>query len=204
MKVEELKSMTALIDHLHRLPSVGRKSAERMAYAFLDWSEENLQDLSTRLATLKSLVHPCPVCGLYAEDDLCVVCKDESRDHHLMVVVSYPKDVAAFERIDNFHGVYHILGGALSASQGIGVDDLSIDQLIKRIDTEGVKELIIATNPTIEGETTALYLAKILERQPVKITRLAYGLPMGGHVDYADALTLSKALEGRTKMKDED
>lgn len=204
MKVEELKTMAALIEHLHRLPSVGRKSAERMAYAFLDWSDEHLLDLSAQLAQLKSLVHPCPICGLYAEEELCTVCKDESRDHRLMVVVSYPKDVAAFERIEHFHGVYHILGGALSAAQGIGIDDLSIDQLIHRIDEEGVKELIIATNPTIEGETTALYLAKILEKQPVKITRLAYGLPMGGHVDYADALTLSKALEGRTKMKDED
>lgn len=204
MKVEELKTISALVEHLHRLPSVGRKSAERMAYAFLDWSSENLEDLAKQLTELKKRVHLCPNCGLYTEDDLCVVCKDEGRDKSLMVVVSYPKDVAAFERLDSFHGTYHILGGALSAAQGIGIDDLNIDQLFKRIDVEDVKEIIIATNPTIEGETTALYLAKLLEKQPVKITRLAYGLPMGGHVDYADALTLGKALSGRTKLKDEE
>ena len=131
---------------------------------------------------------------------MCPICMDASRDQDTLVIVSYPKDVIAFEKIGSFDGVYHVLGGVLSSVNGVGVEDLNIAQLFTRINEQKVTEVIIATNPNTEGETTALYLAKILEHTEVKVTRIAYGLPLGGHLEYADALTLSKALEGRKKI----
>ena len=144
--------------------------------------------------------HHCPICGNYTEDDVCEICQDENRDKTKIIVVSYPRDVASFERLGVYNGRYHVLGGVLSAVNGVGINDLNIVDLEKRIKDDGVQEIIIATNPTTEGETTALYLAKILENKNVNVTRLAYGLPMGGHLEYADSLTLSKALEGRKKI----
>ena len=200
--MKELESFNRVVDSFRKLPSVGQKSAERMAYAILEMKEEDVMEFIDSLQNLKKRIHPCPVCGIYTEDDVCEICKDPSRDHHTLIVVSYEKDVSAFERIENHHVVYHVLNGALSAMQGVGMSDLRIDSLLERITKEDIHEVILATNPTIEGETTALFLAKLLESYPVKVTRLAYGLPMGGHLDYADALTLGKALEGRTKLKE--
>lgn len=200
--MKELESFNRVVDSFRKLPSVGQKSAERMAYAILEMKEEDVMEFIDSMQNLKKRIHPCPVCGIYTEDDLCEICKDPSRDHHTLIVVSYEKDVSAFERIENQHVVYHVLNGALSAMQGVGMSDLRIDSLLERITKEDIHEVILATNPTIEGETTALFLAKLLESYPVKVTRLAYGLPMGGHLDYADALTLGKALEGRTKLKE--
>lgn len=200
--MKELESFNRVVDSFRKLPSVGQKSAERMAYAILEMKEEDVMEFIDSMQNLKKRIHPCPICGIYTEDDACEICKDPSRDHHTLIVVSYEKDVSAFERIENQHVVYHVLNGALSAMQGVGMTDLRIDSLLERITKEDIHEVILATNPTIEGETTALFLAKLLESYPVKVTRLAYGLPMGGHLDYADALTLGKALEGRTKLKE--
>lgn len=200
--MKELESFQRAVDSFRKLPSIGQKSAERMAYAILEMKDEDVLEFVNSLTELKKRIHPCPICGIYTEDDICEICKDETRDHYTLIVVSYEKDVAAFERIENQHVVYHILNGALSAMQGVGMGDLRIDSLLDRIVKEDIHEVILATNPTIEGETTALFLAKLLENYPVKVTRLAYGLPMGGHLDYADALTLKKALEGRTKLKE--
>lgn len=171
-----------------------------MAYSVLELSEEDVNDFSDALKEVKSKIHHCPICGTYTEDEICEICSDESRDKTKIVVVSYPKDVVAFEKLGTYNGVYHVLGGVLSAINGIGVNDLKIKELQKRIHEQHVQEIIIATNPTIEGETTALFLAKILENEEISITRLAYGLPMGGHLEYADTLTLSKAFEGRKKI----
>jgi len=198
--MKELKTINRLIDSFAKLPSIGRKSAERMAFAVLEMDEEDVNEFCLALQGVKSAIHKCPICGLYTEDDECEICTDKSRDGATLIVVSSPRDVHAFEKLDTFRGKYHVLGGVLSAISGVGVDDLNIDSLIKRIDRDGVKEIVLATNPTIEGETTALFIAKLLENRGIEITRLAYGLPMGGHVDYADSLTLNKALEGRRKI----
>lgn len=198
--MKELKSIEKLTDSFSRLPGVGHKSAEKMAYSVLEMSDEDVELFSDALKDAKRSVHKCPICGSLTEDDICDICSNDNRDRTKIIVVSYPKDVVAFEKLNSYNGKYHVLGGALSAINGVGIEDLNIDSLLKRIKEDGVKEVIIATNPTTEGETTALYLAKILENFDVNLTRLAYGLPMGGHLEYADALTLSKALEGRKKI----
>ncbi len=202
--MEELKALSRLIDSLKKLPSVGQKSAERMAFAILEMDEETVKEMVVSLSELQAKIHACPICGIYTQDDVCEICSDSSRNHESLIVVSYQKDVYAFEKMGKFKGQYHILNGVLSAVNGVGIKDLSIDALIKRIEDDHFVEVILATNPTIEGETTALFISKLLSRFPVKVTRLAYGLPMGGHLDYADSLTLGKALEGRTKMKEEE
>lgn len=198
--MKELKSVTKLVDSFAKLPGVGHKSAEKMAYSVLEMQDEDVEMFSDALKELKRNVHHCPICGNYTEDDVCEICQDENRDKTKIIVVSYPKDVASFERLGVYNGRYHVLGGVLSAVNGVGINDLNIVDLEKRIKEDKVQEIIIATNPTTEGETTALYLAKILENKNVNVTRLAYGLPMGGHLEYADSLTLSKALEGRKKI----
>ncbi len=198
--MKELKSITKLIESFSRLPGVGHRSAEKMAYSVLEMLDEDVEMFSSALRELKANIHHCPICGTYTEDEVCEICADDSRDKTKIIVVSYPKDVYSFEKLGVYDGRYHVLGGVLSAVNGVGINDLNIEGLEKRIKEDGVQEIIIATNPTTEGETTALFLAKILEKQNVSVTRLAYGLPMGAHLEYADSLTLSKALEGRKKI----
>ena len=198
--MDNLKSLTRLQESLAKLPSVGKKSAERMAFAMLEMDEEDLNEFSEAIKDLKNKIHFCPICGNITEDDKCYICEDESRDTSIILVVSSPKDVIAFENAEGYHGLYHVLGGTISLSKGKGIEDLNISSLLKRIDDNDIKEIIIATNPTVDGETTALYLAKLLESKNINVTRLAYGLPMGGNLDYAAALTLAKAIEGRRKI----
>jgi recombination protein RecR len=198
--MKELPTYLALVDSFSKLPGIGVKSAERMAYAVLEMKEDDAAEFSEAIANAKKRVHRCPNCGLYCEEDLCDVCKDPNRDHSTCIVVSYPKDALAFEKLNDFHGVYHVLGGVIAPSKGVGAEDLNIDKLIERIPAEGIKEIIVATNPTLDGETTALFVAKLLEDKGVNVTRLGYGLPMGASLDYADTLTLTKALEGRKKI----
>lgn len=199
-RMEKLKALERLEESLGKLPSVGKKSAERMAYAMLDMDDDEINEFLDAIKTLKSSIHICPICGNLTENSICEVCQDESRDKTSLMVVSYPKDLLSFEKAESYHGLYHILGGTISVSRGKSIDDLSIPQLIQRIENGNFKEVIIATNPNIDGETTALYLAKVIEPMGVKVTRLAYGLPMGGNLDYTDSLTLAKAIEGRTKI----
>jgi recombination protein RecR len=198
--MKELPTYLALVDSFSKLPGIGVKSAERMAYAVLEMKEPDALEFSEAIANAKRLVHKCPNCGLYAEEDLCDVCKDPERDHSICIVVSYPKDALAFEKLHDFHGVYHVLGGVIAPLKGVGAEDLNLDKLIERIPVEGIKEVIVATNPTLDGETTALFVARLLQDKGVSVTRLGYGLPMGASLDYADSLTLSKALEGRKKI----
>lgn len=198
--MKELKSISKLIDSFQRLPGIGHKTAEKMAYQVLEMKDENVEYFSDALKEVKANIHHCPICGAYTEDDVCDVCSNELRDKTKVLVVSYPKDVIAFEKIGAFDGVYHVLNGALSSINGVTINDLNIEPLFQRIKTQKVQEVIIATNPNTEGETTALYLARVLQNTGVKVTRIAYGLPLGGHLEYADALTLSKALEGRNKI----
>ena len=198
--MKELTSIQNLIDSFSKLPGVGVKSAERMAYAVLNFEEDDRRAFADAIATLSSKIHKCPECGLYTEnDELCDICLDEERDHKIICVVSEVKDAYAIEKMNTFKGVYHILGGSINLAKGILAENLSISSLIRRIEENEVQEVILATSSTIEGETTSLYIAKLLEGK-ANVTRIGYGLPMGSSLDYADPLTLSKAFEGRKKI----
>jgi recombination protein RecR len=198
--MKDLASLNSLIDSFSKLPGVGVKSAERMAYATLAMKEEDRDQFAKAINEVTLKVHKCPLCGLYTEEDKCDVCSDPTRDQTTIVVVSEEKDALAIEKMNSYHGLYHVLGGLLSVSKGIGAEDLSIDKLLTRVNNGIVKEVIIATNPTIDGQTTGLFIAKLLESSKVTVTRLGYGLPMGCSLDYADSLTLAKAFEGRKKI----
>ena len=198
--MEKIKSLEVLTEQLAKLPGVGKKSAERMAYSMLNFSEEDLNDIADAIKSLKEKVHFCPECGMITDIDGCYICDDSGRDTSILMVVSYPKDVISLEKSGAFNGQYHVLNGELCLSKGINPENLNIDALLKRLDKGEIKEVILATNPTLDGETTSAYLAKLLEQYHINITRLAYGLQMGGNLDYVDPLTLSKALEGRRKI----
>ena len=198
--MKSLKALERLIESLSKLPSIGKKSAERMAYSILDMDDDDVLEFSESLLNIKKSIHRCPICGNYAEGDVCDICADTERDESLLMIVSYPKDVIAFENAEGYKGKYHVLNGVIAPSKGKGIEDLNFNSLIQRINEGKIKEVIIATNPTIEGETTGLYIAKKLEPYGLEVTRLAYGLQMGGALDYTDALTLSRALEGRRKL----
>lgn len=198
--MENLKSIELLQEQLAKLPGVGKKSAERMAYALLEFPEEDLKDIANAISTLKEKIHFCPVCGMITDIDGCYICDDSNRDQSTLMIVSYPKDVMSLEKSGAYHGLYHVLNGELSLSKGINIDSLNLDSLFARLDKGEIKEVILATNPTLDGETTSGYLNKLLEKYELKVTRLAYGLQMGGNLDYVDPLTLSKALEGRHKI----
>ena len=198
--MNNLKSIEALQEQLSKLPGVGKKSAERMAYSLLEFPEEDLKDIASAISTLKEKIHFCPICGMISDIDGCYICDDSTRDQSILMIVSYPKDVMSLEKSGAFNGLYHVLNGELSLAKGINVDSLNLDSLFKRIEQGNIKEIILATNPTLDGETTSGYLNKLLEKYEIKITRLAYGLQMGGNLDYVDPLTLSKALEGRHKI----
>lgn len=193
------KKFEALVESLRKLPGVGNKTAERYAFEVLDWSEEQLDAFILSFQEIKDGIRICEICGNLAEDGTCLVCEDSTRDHDIICVVQSPRDVIAMEKTREYNGVYHVLNGVISTSKGILPDDINIHSLLERIN-EHTKEIILATNPTVEGETTALYLSKLLEKYDVNVTRIAHGLPMGGHLDYADELTLIKAMEGRKKM----
>ena len=198
--MEKLKALVRLEESLVKLPSVGRRSAERMAYALLSMDEEDLIEFSDALKNLKQSIHVCPICGFLTDGEECEICESKEREQDILMVVSYPKDVIAFENAETYHGLYHVLNGAISLGKGASVEDLNINPLLERVEKRHFNEVIIATNPTIEGEATALYIAKLLEPKVGKVTRLAYGLQMGGNLDYTDSLTLSKAIEGRRKL----
>lgn len=198
--MENLKSLETLQEQLSKLPGVGKKSAERMAYSLLDFPEDELKDIANAISTLKEKIHFCPICGMITDIDGCYICDDSTRDQTSLMIVSYPKDVMSLEKSGAYNGLYHVLNGEISLSKGLDVSNLNIDSLFKRLDEGNVKEIILATNPTLDGETTSGYLNKLLEKYEIKVTRLAYGLQMGGNLDYVDPLTLSKALEGRHKI----
>ena len=198
--MENLKTLEVLSEQLAKLPGVGKKSAERMAYSMLNFTNEDLNDIAESIRTLKDHIHFCPNCGMISDIDGCYICDDATRDNSVLMIVSYPKDVLSLEKSGAFHGLYHVLNGELCLSKGINPDDLNLDSLFKRLDQGEIKEIILATNPTVDGETTSMYLAKLLSKYQINVTRLAYGLQMGGNLDYVDPLTLSKALEGRRKL----
>ena len=198
--MEKLKALIRLEESLAKLPSVGRRSAERMAYAMLYMDDDDLAEFSDAIKNLKQSIHVCPICDFLTEEDNCEICNDPEREQDVLMVVSFPKDVIAFENAETYKGLYHVLNGVISLNKGGSIEDLNIQALIDRVSAHHFREVIIATNPTIEGETTALYIAKLINDKVDNVTRLAYGLQMGGNLDYTDALTLSKAVEGRRKL----
>lgn len=189
-----------LVESFRKLPGVGQKTAERYAFEFLKWDQEEIDEFLKACSLAKKNLHTCKICGNLAEDELCEVCKDTTRDTSTICVVEQVQDLIAMEKTHEYKGVYHVLNGVISPSKGILPDDINIVSLIKRCD-DTISEVIIATNPTVEGETTALYLSKLLEKKNIQATRIAHGLPMGAHLDYADEMTLIKAMENRKKME---
>lgn len=193
------KSFSDLIEAYYRLPGVGAKTAERYAFATLDWEDEDIQFFIEALGNVSKKLKKCTICHHMSEDDLCEICKLKNRDKKCICVVQTSKDLIAMEKTQAFQGTYHVLGGVIQTSKGIFPEDLNIDSLLERVE-EGIEEVILALDPTIDGETTSLYITSLLKDKNVKVTRLAHGLPMGGHLDYADELTLTKALQGRKQM----
>lgn len=186
-----------LIDAFGRLPGVGPKSAQRIAFHLLKVDADEANRLARAIVRAKERVRFCSVCFNLGEGELCAICSDPKRDDHVICVVEEPRDVIAIERTGEFRGRYHVLQGAIDHLQGVGPEQLKISELVARIDRGGIDEVILCTNPNLEGEATALYLSRLLDRRPVTVSRLSSGLPVGGDLEYADELTLGRALEGR-------
>lgn len=189
-----------LIDELGKLPGVGPKSAQRIAFYLLKVPTEHTTRLAEAITDAKARVRWCEVCFNLADGERCAICRDERRDASILCIVEEPRDVVAIERTQEFHGRYHVLQGAISPIEGIGPEQLRIRELLERIGTEDTKEVILATNPNIEGEATAMYLVRLLKPLGITVSRIASGLPVGGDLEYADEITLGRALEGRREM----
>lgn len=195
-----LNTLDTLIERFASLPGVGKKTAERLAYGIVISSDENVDAFIKALSDAKEKIHFCPVCQSLTDMPICSVCADESRDHSTVCVVEDPKVVLAMEKVREFNGTYHVLHGAISPSHGVTPDKLKIAELTKRVSDGGIREVILATNSTFAGDTTAMYIAQMLKPFDVKITRLGYGIPVGADLEYADSITLFKALEGRREF----
>ena len=192
--------ITNLIEELSRLPGIGRKSAQRLAFHIINMPQDQAQRLAASIVEAKSGIKYCSKCCTLTDQDICPICANEKRDKHTIMIVEDPRDMAAYEKTKQYKGVYHILHGAMSPMLGIGPADLKIKELLERLKVEDIKEVIVATNPNIEGEATAMYISKLLKPIGIKVTRIANGVPVGGDLEYIDEVTLSRALEGRREM----
>jgi len=190
------ESVNQLIRELSRLPGIGQKTAQRLTFHILKSDQNDVERLARSLMDIKSKTGSCTICGAITETDPCGICSDSKRDDYLICIVEDAQDIYAFEKTNSFRGKYHVLGGVISPLDGIGPDDLNLEKLYSRV--EPGTEIVLATNPSIEGDTTALYLAKVLTKKKVKITRLARGIPVGSEIEYMDEITLIRAMEGRT------
>jgi recombination protein RecR len=199
-KDEMVDSIERLIEEFSKFPGIGKKTAQRMAFFVLKQRKEEAESLAQAVLDVKEKVRYCSVCFNITEDDPCSICKDEKRDRSIICVVEEANDVAALEKTNQFKGLYHVLGGVLSPLDGVGPEDLKVKELLARLKDGTVKEVIIATNPSTEGEATAVYLSKLIKPLGVKVTRIARGLPAGGDLEYADQTTLANALEGRVEF----
>ena len=196
-----MTALERLIETLAKMPGLGRKSASRLAYYLLKTDASFVQGLARDLVQLKERVKNCPVCGNYTEEVPCRICIDRERDRSILCVVEEPKDLLSIELTRQYRGLYHVLMGVISPIDGVGPANLRIESLLARVREVGIREVIVATNPTVEGDTTAVYLSGLLKSLPVMVTRLALGLPVGGDLEYADRLTLARALEGRRRLE---
>jgi recombination protein RecR len=195
------RSVSHLIEELMRLPGVGEKTAQRLAFHLLKTSKKEAETLALAILAVKEKIRRCSLCHGITEGDPCIICDDPKRDRTVICVVEEPADIFAFEKLREYRGLYHVLGGALSPLEGVGPENLTIAQLVARLQSEDVQEVIIATNPNLEGEATAMYLSKVLKSSALKVTRLAHGLPIGSALEYADEVTLLKSLEGRRELQ---
>lgn len=195
-----IESLQKLAEQFGRLQGVGRKSAMRMAFSVLDLDADAAREFADAILEAREKIHECPICGNLTDRDICYICADETRDRSLLCVVEDVKAVMSIEKVRGFLGVYHVLHGAISPVNGITPDKLRFRELLSRVEQGGIREVIIATNPTPDGEVTAMYLSKALKPLGVKVTRLAYGIPVGADLEYADEVTLGRALEGRTDL----
>ena len=194
------KPLARLINELSRLPGIGGKTAQRQAFHILSMEEKEARALADSIIEAKQKMTYCSVCGNLTDTDPCVICSDPSRDRSVICVVETPKDVVAMEKIKEYNGLYHVLHGAISPMEGIGPEDINLKQLIVRLQNEDVRELILATNPNIEGEATAMYIARLIKPSGIRVSRIAHGIPVGGDLEYADEVTLLKAMEGRREL----
>ncbi|MBF2463428.1 recombination mediator RecR [Listeria welshimeri] len=192
--------ITNLMDSFMKLPGIGPKSAARLAFYVLDMKEDDVLDFAKALVDAKRNLSFCSVCGHITDKDPCYICSDTSRDRSVICVVQESKDVIAMEKMRDFHGLYHVLHGTISPMDGIGPEDINIPDLLKRLQDDTIEEVILATNPNVEGEATAMYISRLLRPSGIKVTRIAHGLPVGGDLEYADEVTLSKAMEGRREV----
>ena len=192
--------LSKLIEQFERLPGIGSKTAQRLAYFVLNMPKEQATEFSTAILDAHEKIRYCEVCCNFSEGELCPICKSTTRDKSVICVVETPRDAIALENTHEYDGVYHVLHGAISPLNGIGPDQLYIKQLLSRLSDDTVKEIIMATNPTVEGEATAMYISRLLKPMGIKVTRLAYGIPVGGDLEYADEVTLARALEGRNEL----
>jgi recombination protein RecR len=192
--------ISRLVEQFMKLPGIGPKTATRLAFHVLSMSDKDVVEFATALQDVKRKLTECEVCCNITEESPCSICRDPSRDDKSLCVVQDAKDVAAMEKTHEFHGRYHVLHGAISPMEGIGPNDIRIKELVQRVGNSNIEEVIVATNPNVEGEATAMYIARLLKPFPITVTRIAHGLPVGGDLEYADEVTLAKALEGRRRI----
>ena len=192
--------MITLIEELSRLPGIGSKSAQRLAFHIINLPKDKVQQLANTIVDAREHISYCERCCTITDDKFCPICKDDMRNQHQVMVVEDSRDMAAYERTKEFKGLYHILHGAISPMMGVGTSDINIKELLERIQKEEIEEVIVATNPNIEGEATAMYISKLLKPLGIKTTRIAHGVPVGGDLEYVDEVTLSRALQGRREM----
>ena len=195
----QVAALSKLVEQFARLPGIGRKTAQRLAFYVLSQPEQYARDFSAALLEASSSIKRCSVCQNLSDGEICAICANESRDGSILCVVSDPRDVIAFERMREYNGLYHVLHGLISPMDGIGPEQLTIKELLSRLNN-GVREVVMATNPTVEGEATAMYLSRLVKPLGIKVSRLAYGIPVGGSLEFADDVTLCRALEGRNEM----
>lgn len=195
-----IPALDRLVDEFRKMPSIGNKSAERLAFYVLGLEDKAVKGLADAIINAHEKIHQCSVCRNLTEDEVCPICKNDKRDKSIICVVEDPRDVAAIERTHEFNGLYHVLHGVISPINGIGPEELTIKELLARLSGNTVNEIIMATNPTVEGEATAMYISRLLKPLGISVSRLAYGIPVGADLEYADEVTLSRALEGRREI----
>ena len=195
-----IEPIARMVNQLSKLPGVGQKTAQRLAYHIISMPEDQVRELAAAIYNGKKQVRFCSVCGNYATEDPCPMCRDEDRKNGLLCVVKDPRDVAAMERMRDYNGQYHVLHGVISPMQGVGPDDIRIRELMARLADGGITEVILATNPDVEGEATAAYIARLIKPMGIRVTRIAHGVPVGADLEYTDEVTLSKAFNGRSEL----
>lgn len=195
-----IPALDRLVDEFRKMPSIGTKSAERLAFYVLGLEDKDVKGLADAITNAHEKIHQCSVCRNLTEDEICPICKNDKRDRSMICVVEDPRDVVAIERTHGYNGLYHVLHGVISPMNGIGPEELTIKELLARLSDNTVNEIIMATNPTVEGEATAMYISRLLKPLGISTSRLAYGIPVGADLEYADEVTLSRALEGRREI----